>query len=133
MRHAAFIGRFQPFHNGHAWLVDQELSRGKPVLILVRDTPISDSNPFTSEQVVDMIKKVYFDQNVVVQVIPDIESVNYGRGVGYAVIEHEPPVAVGAVSATQIRENIRGNTDDWKQHVNPRIHTVLEVLFKEGH
>ena len=28
---------------------------------------------------------------VMVSIIPDIESVNYGRGVGYEIIEHIPP------------------------------------------
>ena len=129
MKYAAFIGRFQPFHYGHAWLIDQELSKGKPALILVRDTPVDDSNPFTTEQVISMIEEVYVDQDVVVQKIPDIESVNYGRGVGYGVIEHEPPTEVGAVSATGIRKGIKEGNDEWKQNVNPRIHATLEKLL----
>ena len=39
-----------------------------------------------------------------VSIIPDIESVNYGRGVGYDVIYHEPPTEVGAISGTKIRK-----------------------------
>ena len=39
-------------------------------------------------------------------VIPDIESVNYGRGVGYEIIEHVPPKPVGNISATKIREEM---------------------------
>jgi hypothetical protein len=39
-----------------------------------------------------------------ISVIPDIESVNYGRGVGYDVIYHEPPKEVGAISGTKIRK-----------------------------
>lgn len=129
MKRAAFIGRFQPFHSGHAWLIDQKLGQGVPVLILVRDTPPSDSDPFTTDQVVGMIREVYHDKDVLVQVIPDIESVNYGRGVGYGVIEHEPPKDIGRVSATQIREGIRNGVDSWKQHVHPRIHdTLLRLL-----
>ena len=38
-------------------------------------------------------------------VIPDIESVNYGRGVGYDIIEHVLPNRVGKISATEIRKN----------------------------
>ena len=30
-------------------------------------------------------------KRVKVIIIPDIESVNYGRGVGYDIIEHVPP------------------------------------------
>jgi len=35
--------------------------------------------------------------------IPDIESVNYGRGVGYTIEEHQPPADVAAISGTAIR------------------------------
>jgi hypothetical protein len=38
-----------------------------------------------------------------ISVIPDIESINYGRGVGYDVIYHEPPADVAAISGTAIR------------------------------
>ena len=40
------------------------------------------------------------------KIIPDIESINYGRGVGYDVIEHSPPPKIGRISATKIREKI---------------------------
>ena len=39
--------------------------------------------------------------------IPDIESINFGRGVGYDVIEHVPPEDIADISATKIREQMR--------------------------
>ena len=44
---------------------------------------------------------------VKVIIVPDIESVNYGRGVGYDVIEHEPPNQIKKISATNIRSEMR--------------------------
>ena len=44
-------------------------------------------------------------KKVKVIIIPDIESVNYGRGVGYDIIEHVPPTDIGEISATEIRKN----------------------------
>ena len=38
--------------------------------------------------------------------IPDIESVNYGRGVGYEIIEHIPPSDISKISATKIRKEL---------------------------
>ena len=35
--------------------------------------------------------------------IPDIESINYGRDVGYDIIEHEPPKESKEISGTKIR------------------------------
>ena len=44
-------------------------------------------NPFTTEQTIDMIETYHKSkgQDVLVMKIPDIESVNYGRGVGYEI------------------------------------------------
>ena len=46
-RYALFIGRWQPFHLGHKYLVDQELKAGKDVAIAIRDTELSEKNPYT--------------------------------------------------------------------------------------
>jgi hypothetical protein len=43
-----------------------------------------------------------FDK-ILISIIPDIDSVNYGRGVGYDVIYHEPPADVAVISGTAIR------------------------------
>ena len=48
MKRAMFVGRWQPFHNGHKWLIDQKLSQGIPTLIAVRDIPPDNKNPFTT-------------------------------------------------------------------------------------
>ena len=40
-------------------------------------------------------------------IIPDIESVNIGRGIGYDVIEHVPPQEIHDISATKIREQMK--------------------------
>jgi hypothetical protein len=40
-------------------------------------------------------------------IIPDIESVNIGRGIGYDVIEHVPPQDIHDISATKIREQMK--------------------------
>ena len=46
---------------------------------------------------------------VTVMVIPDICSIEFGRGVGYDIIEHIPPTEIGEISATKIREEMRQN------------------------
>ena len=40
-------------------------------------------------------------------IIPDICSVEFGRGVGYDIIEHIPPTEVAEISATKIREQMK--------------------------
>ena len=66
------------------------------------------NNPFTCEEVYDnlqiQLKEFIEEGTIKVMIIPDIESVNYGRGVGYDIIEHVPPKDIGEISATKIRE-----------------------------
>ena len=67
-----------------------------------------ENNPWNSHQVEQAINYVYRNNdNVKVMIIPDIESVNYGRGVGYEIIEHKPPQDIKEISATKIRESER--------------------------
>ena len=110
-QYSMLVGRYQPFHEGHRWLMNQCLDEGKNVLICVRDIEPDEKNPFTSEQVYQNIsnelKDLISDGRVKVIVIPDIESINFGRGVGYDIIEHVPPQEVGDISATKIREQMR--------------------------
>jgi cytidyltransferase-like protein len=126
VQRALFIGRWQPLHNGHKWLIDQKLSKGAPVLIAVRDIPPDEKNPFTTEQTIEMLIAVYEDEDVIVISIPDIESVNYGRGVGYEINEHVPPPDVGFISATSIREKIKNEDDSWKKCVDEKIWDSVE-------
>ena len=53
------------------------------------------------------LKDLIDDGRVITSIIPDIESINYGRGVGYEVIEHLPPEDIKEISATKIRKQLR--------------------------
>ena len=109
MKRALFIGRWQPLHDGHRWLFNQKLEQDIPLLIAVRDTPVSVSNPFSTKQVIENLEKEYTKEvgNGMVKIIsiPDIESVNYGRGVGYEINEYIPSEDISKISATEIRKN----------------------------
>tara|TARA_B100000287_G_C20378673_1_gene680636 strand:- start:217 stop:555 length:339 start_codon:yes stop_codon:yes gene_type:complete len=111
MKYSLFIGRWQPWHKGHRWLIDQRLNNGLNVCIAIRDMEPDKNNPFTPDEVKENIEKelaqLISDGRVKVIIIPDIESVNYGRGVGYEIIEHVPPQKIGEISATKIREKLQ--------------------------
>ena len=98
----------------------------------VRDIPPDEKNPFTTEQTVTMLETAYVDNDVEVVVIPDIESVNYGRGVGYEINEHVPPADVGFVSATSIRERIKNSDESWKKNVDEKIWGQVEEYLGAG-
>lgn len=110
MKYSMFIGRWQPWHDGHRWLIDQRLNENKNVLICIREVDKDDKNPYDSQEVKKNVEKELQElinaQRVKVIIIPDIESINYGRGVGYEIIEHVPPVEIGKISATEIRKKL---------------------------
>ena len=108
-----FVGRWQPWHKGHRWLIDQRLNEGRNVLICIREVPPDDKNPFTPSHVMKNIhhelKDLVEEGRVKLMIIPDIESVNYGRDVGYDIIEHTPPQEIKKISATDIRRSLNEN------------------------
>ena len=110
-QYSMLVGRFQPFHDGHKWLMNQSLNEGKNSLICIRDIEPDDKNPYTSEEVYNNVSQelseLIGEGRVKVIIISDIESVNFGRGVGYDIIEHIPPQEVSDISATKIREQLR--------------------------
>ena len=132
-KYAIFVGRYQPYHFGHIELIRQKLDIGIPALIMVRDIEPDEKNPFSTEETVKMIKKFHSanGDDVKVMIIPDIESVNYGRGVGYEINEYEPPSDSGAlfISETKIRDSIKNGNDDWKTMVDESLHSdIIEYL-----
>ena len=129
-KYAIFVGRYQPYHFGHIELIKQKLNQGIPALIMVRNIEPDERNPFTTEQTVSMIRKYHASHgdDVEVMIIPDIESVNYGRGVGYEINEFQPPSDSGAmfISATKIRESIKNGDNTWKTMVDDSLHSDIE-------
>ena len=110
MKYSMFIGRWQPWHKGHRWLIDQRLNDGKNVLICIRDMKTDENNPYTPKEVKNNLEKELEDliilNKVKIMIIPDIESINYGRGVGYDIVEHIPPKTIKEISATKIRKKL---------------------------
>ena len=104
---AMFVGRWQPLHKGHQELFKQAMDEGKNVLICIRDIQPDEKNPFTAQQVLENITEFYQNEpRVKVMVIPDICSIEFGRGVGYDIIERIPPQEIGEISATKIRKEM---------------------------
>jgi hypothetical protein len=106
-KYAMYIGRWQNWHKGHEWLIRQQMDQGKNIWVAIRDVEVDENNPKTAQEVFQMlIQEPFFNENfdkILLSIIPDIESVNYGRGVGYDVIYHEPPADVAVISGTAIR------------------------------
>lgn len=110
-KYSVFFGRWQPWHDGHRWLIDQRLNEGKNVWIAIRDVKPDEKNPWTAQEVLmnlsEELKDLIQEGRIFISIVPDIESINYGRGVGYDIIEHVPPSDIHDISATKLREQMK--------------------------
>lgn len=100
-----FIGRFQPFHNGHKAIVDAALEKAKEVIIVVGSSFAARNirNPFTFEERKAMIKAEFPQDNVkVVPVVDypydDNKWVAAVQSVVYSAISFTPdPIRIGLI------------------------------------
>jgi hypothetical protein len=115
-KYAMFIGRWQNWHKGHEWLINQQLEKGKDIWVAIRNVPTDENNPKTAQEVMmELADEQFFKDNshkIQISIIPDIESINYGRGVGYDVIYHEPPLQISKISGTNIRNGYIDSNGD---------------------
>ena len=115
-KYALFIGRWQTWHKGHEWLINQQLEKGKNCWVAIRDVQQDENNPKSAQEVLkELSNEPFFTNNwdkILLSIIPDIESVNYGRGVGYEVIYHEPPKEIEVISGTAIRKKYIDSNGD---------------------
>jgi adenylylsulfate kinase len=107
---ALFVGRYQPFHDGHRALIVEGLQRVGQVCIAVRDTGGTDiNNPLGFEDVRARIEHSLreYEGRFSVLSIPNVTHVFYGRDVGYVIEKIELDAALQSVSATEIRRRLR--------------------------
>ena len=113
-----FIGRYQPFHEGHKRLMEVVLKEGKNIVIALRDTEIDEKNPFTiaerSAKITWNMTEWYGRYQIIA--IPDISEICYGRDVGYKIRQIELNKDLEAISGTKIRmrDLYNDSMDNWK-------------------
>ena len=113
------LGRWQPWHEGHLALFKRALEKTGQVVIQVRDVKDSsggegqEDNPFSFEQISEDIaeklsKSGYIiNKDYIIQQVPNITNICYGRGVGYLIEEIVLPEEIQKISATKIRAKMR--------------------------
>ena len=104
-----YIGRFQPFHDGHEQIFIKALKKNNQVAILVMDSfKINKKNPYPFSYVKRKINhklKMYKNKFIIIK-IPVVGNVVYGRKVGYKITKISLPKKIEKISATQIRKKI---------------------------
>ena len=107
------LGRWQPFHDGHVALFKRALNKTGQVAVQVRDCHgWKDSNPFDFEKVkFGIVSKLnqhgYLEgKEFVIQLVPNIVNITYGRDVGYAIEQETFAESITSISATKIRKQM---------------------------
>jgi len=122
---AQMLGRWQPWHDGHTALFKKALAETGQVCIMIRDvsgisgdagagrTVAQDDNPFDMEAVNQNIIEALSvagytnDEEYMIQWMPNIVDISYGRGVGYTFTQHDLGAEMHDISATKIRAKMR--------------------------
>jgi adenylylsulfate kinase len=104
-----FVGRYQPFHDGHKALIAEGIRRVGQVCIAVRDTAgTNDNNPFSFDYVRSRIEHALreYEGRFVIVPVPNISNIFYGRDVGYAIERIQVDSTIEAISATKHRARL---------------------------
>ena len=111
------LGHWQPWHEGHLALFKRAHAKTGQVCIMVRDVGETENNPFdfatVQKNIVDNLTQIgYIEYNdYIVQLVPNIVNITYGRDVGYKIEQEVFDDATHAISATEIRRNLAINRD----------------------
>ncbi|MDA0376703.1 MAG: adenylyltransferase/cytidyltransferase family protein [bacterium] len=112
MKTGLFVGRFQPFHDGHRKCIEKILETCDRCIVMMRETEPTEKNPFDLEKRKAMIRAAFPDESVVeIQDFSDPSahlSVFIGRDVGYELIQLDKTTE--AISATDIRKKLYNNS-----------------------
>ncbi len=106
---ALFVGRYQPFHDGHRSLIVEGIHRVGQACVAVRDTAGTDhKNPFEFEYVKSRIEHGLreFEGRYTILKLPNITNIFYGRDVGYKIERIDLDDSMQLISATKIRERL---------------------------
>lgn len=129
-KYALFIGRWQPPHNGHMHIIKEALDAGKNVAVGFRDTEIGIDDPYTLQERKHMFRRIFAEMGISedrykLVDIPDIESVNIGRKVGYEVVRYDAPADIEGISATAVRVAIENDDPTWETKVPAAVADFL--------
>ena len=113
------LGRWQPWHKGHLALFERAIAKTGQVVIQVRDVKDSsggegqEDNPFSFDEISEDIEKnlllsgYKINDDFVIQFVPNITNITYGRGVGYKIEQESFESSIESISATKIRKELR--------------------------
>lgn len=143
------LGRFQPFHNEHAKLIEKMKEECDEVYVGILETNFSEHNPFTYEERKEMINGYDSSLNIFPHDKKDIVALGIGLrlevpfdAVFYSGNKKECAgiAALGFMidynkrgngSATAVRKKLFSGTDEWKEMVPESSRSVIERVMEQ--
>ncbi len=103
-----FIGRFQPFHNGHLMIIENALKKVDTLNIVIGSTQHSrtEKNPLTAEERETLIKTTLAKKNITRYKIYHIPDINDDEGYVKHVIAHTGPVDLVFTGDNQLNKDL---------------------------
>ncbi len=108
MKRSLILGRFQPFHEGHAALALDAIECGQHPVFAIRDTEFSPMNPFSMYERTTMIRQRFTDDQVEVIGLPNVDEIMVGREPGFDIYHVDVPAELIGVRATDLRKGVLG-------------------------
>ena len=107
MKYSLFIGRWQPWHEGHQALLERCLQKAPQVQVQIRSMEWDEDNPYSAYEIEKKLKKKLAHLAGIVQIksVPNIVNITYGRKVGYVIEQEHFSKDIEDISATKIRQN----------------------------
>ena len=155
MKRGLYVGRFQPFHNGHKAVIDLLCDEVDELIIGIGSAQMSHDirHPFTAGERVLMIQRVLADAKIPVYIIPLEDIKRNALWVAHVVsmvppfdvvytsnplvirlfteagfrVESPPMYQRQELSGTAIRQKMLEG-DDWKQYVPEAAGLVIESV-----
>ncbi|MEK6979115.1 MAG: nicotinamide-nucleotide adenylyltransferase [Candidatus Micrarchaeota archaeon] len=154
---ALFVGRFQPFHNGHLAVINQLLERHNEVIIAIgsAEESISSDNPMTAGERVEMIRRCFPTSTLSRLIIVPVRDINNNNIWVAHLVSHLPEFGVvysnnplvhylfsrsgirtekfefyerKSCEGTKIRKDILTGGNEWKKCVPKEVAAYLERL-----
>ena len=157
MTYSLFIGRFQPFHNGHLQVIQDIINSGEKVIIAVGSAQTSHTatDPFTAHERLVMVKSALLEAGINAEDywlmpiqdinqnqiwvkylqnnLPEFSKVYSGSTLVKQLFRENSEIKLeelprhNGLSATKIRHLIASNDPTWEKH----IPTTVAKYIKE--
>lgn len=101
---AQMLGKFNPFHGGHLELFKRAIAKTGQVIVMVRDIDGNDFSSISAKIELDLSAAGFYkDVDYVIESLPNITDIVYGRDVGYEFHHETFTDEIHAISSTNIR------------------------------